>query len=87
MDAQDYLNFQMRAMSPTPEKLDESRRTIVCSSDWVLPGHGPMFQVTVEHKRAFNCSTFGNDVTATGSNFVQNAFNQIQQFNPMQFGG
>jgi hypothetical protein len=58
LDAQDTTNSGsqlMRTMSPAPDKLEEARRNIFCTADWVMPGHGPMFAVTQEHKRAYNC--------------------------------
>jgi len=33
----------------------ESRKKVACIADWILPGHGQIFQATPQWKRAFNC--------------------------------
>lgn len=44
----DYLGMYQesaRPFSPSPDELDASRKRITCMADWVVPGHGPMYQV------------------------------------------
>lgn len=34
---------------------DENRKKVVCMSDYVIPGHGPMFEVDDEQKSKYKC--------------------------------
>jgi glyoxylase-like metal-dependent hydrolase (beta-lactamase superfamily II) len=92
LDSQDAQNRNANPTnsftnSPAPQQLEESRRTIFCMADWILPGHGPMFAVTPEHKRNYNCqtmtNTFGGQSNQGG--FGQNTFQPFGQ-NQNQFG-
>jgi glyoxylase-like metal-dependent hydrolase (beta-lactamase superfamily II) len=36
---------------------NENRKKVACMSDYVVPGHGPMFQVDADQRSKFGCST------------------------------
>lgn len=39
------------------ELSNENRKKITCMVDWVVPGHGPMFQVDSNQRSKFNCNS------------------------------
>lgn len=47
------------------EKQRESRTKIICLADFILPGHGPMFQVTPDMKTAAACESRSKAVVAS----------------------
>jgi len=51
-DENDFAEF-----AEDVEKQKESRKKIVCLADFILPGHGPIFQVTPDMKIAAACES------------------------------
>jgi hypothetical protein len=45
------------------EKQKQNRRKVICLADYIVPGHGPMFQVTSKMKTQASC------LTGTGLSF------------------
>uniref|UniRef100_A0A914WTL6 Metallo-beta-lactamase domain-containing protein n=1 Tax=Plectus sambesii TaxID=2011161 RepID=A0A914WTL6_9BILA len=39
----------------------QNRNKVICAADYIVPGHGPMFQVTTEMKNMAACSISGNN--------------------------
>lgn len=54
-----YKNDGMDQFATEPAKSHESRKNVVCVADYIVPGHGPMFQVDDQFKASFGCQTWG----------------------------
>lgn len=48
-------NDLLKSMSHDYDLYQSNRRRIACISDYIVPGHGPMFQVDSDLKNEFNC--------------------------------
>ncbi|XP_069678182.1 metallo-beta-lactamase domain-containing protein 1 isoform X1 [Periplaneta americana] len=55
-DIADPSIWKYIAGSSDPEKQEQNRNKILQIADWIVPGHGPMFQVTAQMKSSLSLS-------------------------------